>query len=134
MIETQLSQFSVFSKAVTGIETRLFRGVGWLVGWTISMWGGSTCGVFFSIFHLYAGISEHLDTCFSFKLMRHHFKRWPEETNTGLNQPETTQFDCYDLLSSNTLTYVRGGPDPWQLPVDEALDGYERQLQVPKLL
>ncbi len=66
--------------------------------------------------------------------MRHHFKRWPEETNTGLNQPETTQFDCYDLLSSNTLTYVRGGPDPWQLPVDEALDGYERQLQVPKLL
>ena len=134
MIETQLSQFSVFSKAVTGIETRLFRGVGWLVGWTISMWGGSTCGVFFSIFHLYAGISEHLHTCFSFKLMRHHFKRWPEETNTGLNQPETTQFDCYDLLSSNTLTYVRGGPDPWQLPVDEALDGYERQLQVPKLL
>lgn len=30
------------------------------------------------------------------------------------------------------LTYGRG-PDPWQLPVDEALDGYERQLQVPKL-
>ena len=25
---------------------------------------------------------------------------------------------------------TRGGPDPWQLPVDEALDGYERQLQV----
>lgn len=119
-----VSRFDLFFPRRSPVLKRGCFSRGWLDNLNVA---GSNCGVFFSIWHLYVGYQWTSWYLFSFKLMRHNFKGWQEETNMvwRIRQKPPTL--------TAVLTYGRGGPDPWQLPVDEALDGYERQLQVPKL-